>query len=212
MVHCKLVEWFGWCNIHNRIVWGWPCPSLWGFYVLIISECDSCRRTMFKKNSFLNHPHTGSIQGINHFFFLFLPQPCIALDKPLFHDVSPLLRSCFVCFVLFCWRIWFYFLTCLVGEAESQLDSILAKRLTFMRCCISQQLKTKGVTKKYFSLLFALRKHFSKLEKTAFPCMTRHESDYLYSSLYCEWINYEMVEVWKWGFSGYFKKYWVLLW
>lgn len=127
MVHCKLVEWFGWCNIHNKIIWGWPCPALWGFYVLIISECDSCRRKMFKKNSFLNHPHTGSTQGIKQFFFLFLPQPCIDLEKPFFHDVSPLLRSCFMCFVLFCWRIWFYFLTWLVRKAESKLDSLLEK-------------------------------------------------------------------------------------
>lgn len=27
IVHCKLVEWFGWGNIHNKIVWDWPCPS-----------------------------------------------------------------------------------------------------------------------------------------------------------------------------------------
>lgn len=119
-----------------------------GIYVLIISECDSCRRTGLKKKSFPKHPHTG--QRINQFFFL--PQLCVALEW-LFHDMSPLLRSYFMCsFVLFFWRIWFYFLACLVWEAESQLESLLEKRLTFVQCCISQQLKSKGVKEKYFPI------------------------------------------------------------
>lgn len=96
MVHCKLVEWFRWCNIHNKIVWDWPCPS-YG---------DLCS----------NHFRMWYLQKSTVFQKEILPKlsPCWTKKEPIslpfsslrcfriaFSWCVPLLRSYFACFCAF---------------------------------------------------------------------------------------------------------------
>lgn len=100
MVHCKLVECFGWCNIHNKIVWDWPCPS----YGNLCS--NNFRMWYLQKNSVFKKE------------ILLKPSPYRTKSKPIFSPASALccFRVTFSWFVPFVKRLFNVFCAFLLED------------------------------------------------------------------------------------------------